>query len=343
MLLSVRFGSPPRAWGQPRRRPDLGLAGRFTPTGVGTTAIRTRAAARRSVHPHGRGDNVASLSTDGGRTGSPPRAWGQPPAPPPGAPACRFTPTGVGTTPGSSSGRSRMPVHPHGRGDNLHPPPPAPGLIGSPPRAWGQQARLRAARLPTRFTPTGVGTTQTRGWGSGGRTVHPHGRGDNLIGTVVVFSRCGSPPRAWGQQHRGARAGATARFTPTGVGTTWCSAKPAPAKPVHPHGRGDNRQIASRSPEFGGSPPRAWGQLTLSHDLTDNLRFTPTGVGTTMERAKALRLIAVHPHGRGDNKVPRYRLRCPTGSPPRAWGQPVAIGVALGTKRFTPTGVGTTG
>ena len=51
------------------------------------------------------------------------------------------------------------------------------------------------------------------------------------------------------------------RFTPTGVGTI-PKLEPAPvSKPVHPHGRGDNKVRSVASVLFGGSPPRAWGQF----------------------------------------------------------------------------------
>ena len=52
-------GSPPRAWGQfgAALAPETG--GRFTPTGVGTIAMRQSNVLKAAVHPHGRGDNRA--------------------------------------------------------------------------------------------------------------------------------------------------------------------------------------------------------------------------------------------------------------------------------------------
>jgi len=72
-------------------------------------------------------------------------------------------------------------------------------------------------------------------------SVHPHGRGDNL----VKMPQGPSP----------------LRFTPTGVGTTSPAARRPAVKPVHPHGRGDNAVAA--------------------HPVAKRVRFTPTGVGTT--------------------------------------------------------------
>ena len=92
-------GSPPRAWGQSRRRAVWRAVPRFTPTGVGT------------------------MHTDyppvAGRCGSPPRAWGQSRSVRSRIDALRFTPTGVGTMADDHGAVAPDAVHPHGRGDNL--------------------------------------------------------------------------------------------------------------------------------------------------------------------------------------------------------------------------------
>jgi len=92
-------GSPPRAWGQ-RASVGASLAPpRFTPTGVGTTQRPETNCSRKSVHPHGRGDNGHRRCDVAGVDGSPPRAWGQRSCPARPRLAQWFTPTGVGTTP----------------------------------------------------------------------------------------------------------------------------------------------------------------------------------------------------------------------------------------------------
>ena len=131
-------GSPPRAWGQYGGYPQCGDRNRFTPTGVGTIGKPPDGCIRRTVHPHGRGDNGVAPSRPTNGAGSPPRAWGQ----------ClddarlgqdkRFTPTGVGTMARTIPRITRMTVHPHGRGDNLSEVRSASWAVGSPPRAWGQ-------------------------------------------------------------------------------------------------------------------------------------------------------------------------------------------------------------
>jgi len=71
---------------------------------------------------------------------------------------------------------------------------------------------------------------------------------------------------------------------------------------VHPHARGDNAQ-----------------RLTVE---LDQLRFTPTRVGTTNGH--------------------EGRLHRTHGSPPRAWGQPNSCRIGRLLRRFTPTRVRTT-
>ena len=71
----------------------------------------------------------------------------------------RFTPTGVGTTIRQSLFDAGLAVHPHGRGDNSQYYGVFSGVLGSPPRAWGQQLSRCPGANRGRFTPTGVGTT----------------------------------------------------------------------------------------------------------------------------------------------------------------------------------------
>ncbi len=73
----VAYGSPPRAWGQWSYDRLFQSSLRFTPTGVGTIESVGCVFSASTVHPHGRGDNVWTISVG---SGSP-----------------RFTPTGVGT------------------------------------------------------------------------------------------------------------------------------------------------------------------------------------------------------------------------------------------------------
>ena len=135
-------------------------------------------------------------------------------------------------------------------------------IFGSPPRAWGQHIPLVSQFCPIRFTPTGVGTTAFFWLIRCARSVHPHGRGDNLnrarataafagspprawgqlLAMALPGALHGSPPRAWGQRLGGLQGLVLRRFTPTGVGTTPFPPGAGEPAPVHPHGRGDNSE-----------------------------------------------------------------------------------------------------
>ena len=197
-------------------------------------------------------------------------------------------------------------VHPHGRGDNPAPQPPAGALFGSPPRAWGQFRETRKPARRVRFTPTGVGTMSNASVLHSSNAVHPHGRGDNSLLLSLVSDVTGSPPRAWGQCYVCTRSRQTQRFTPTGVGTIRQTRRRNSSETVHPHGRGDNQMRCVLQRSIRGSPPRAWGQSLDDAGLYGMVRFTPTGVGTISPTRDRQNRTAVHPHGRGDNKYETY-------------------------------------
>ena len=172
-------------------------------------------------------------------------------------------------------------------------------------------------------------------------SVHPHGRGDNPRPLGACSASRGSPPRAWGQCQAPSDAARHWRFTPTGVGTMLRRSRAPWSATVHPHGRGDNSVTPSRHAINVGSPPRAWGQSIVNAGEQQNLRFTPTGVGTMLSERKSIVGSGVHPHGRGDNDNNNNTERRIVGSPPRAWGQCAQSRAAHRRRRFTPTGVGT--
>ena len=362
MAASLQTGSPPRAWGQRGRREEDARDIRFTPTRVGTTSSGKPRTPGEPVHPHARGDNWAIPSTVANESGSPPRAWGQRRT----QHLCRgpswFTPTRVGTTLSPLALLAASTVHPHARGDNqvyqsqrvgvLGSPPRAWGqhtpaatpaaLPGSPPRAWGQDTMPHDAKGQLRFTPTRVGTTSSVVNILPRLTVHPHARGDNWAIPSTVANESGSPPRAWGQ--RGSRLAyyRLYRFTPTRVGTTFPPVAPASCRPVHPHARGDNSSDSCFMVHAAGSPPRAWGQQINERQTGTAGRFTPTRVGTTISVSTLSARTSVHPHARGDNALICTESYISAGSPPRAWGQLPKPATIKRLARFTPTRVGTT-
>ena len=91
-------GSPPRVWG---KRPHAGCDGqscRFTPTGVGKTALSGEGVSQSAVHPHGCGENVPEGAGSPPFLGSPPRVWGKRGCWQALGDCQGFTPTGVGKT-----------------------------------------------------------------------------------------------------------------------------------------------------------------------------------------------------------------------------------------------------
>ena len=110
---------------------------------------------------------------------------------------------------------------------------------------------------------------------------------------------------------------------------------------VHPHGRGDWLFVDSRFYDLLGSPPRAWGLVSLAPSACLPRRFTPTGVGTGKGHDVQTWGNTVHPHGRGDWEIIREVDHDNLGSPPRAWGLEAGPEEQLKRTRFTPTGVGT--
>jgi len=232
-------------------------------------------------------------------------------------------------------------VHPHVRGDGHQHPVTHEHRLGSPPRAWGRRRESQCDGSVSRFTPTCVGTAITRWLATAPLAVHPHVRGDGLTSNRVPESSCGSPPRAWGRQTAASARSVPIRFTPTCVGTARGSrCGPAPS-PVHPHVRGDGKSPRPPNLRPTGSPPRAWGRPVELPNRAARRRFTPTCVGTASRRCGTTFAATVHPHVRGDGAANEAADRGELGSPPRAWGRPVAFASRVVRSSFTPTCVGT--
>ena len=90
-----------------------------------------------------------------------------------------------------------------------------------------------------------------------------------------------------------------------------------------------------------GSPPRAWGRLTMPIYSNHPCRFTPTCVGTAQTCMYISGFSSVHPHVRGDGQYSLRMRSIAIGSPPRAWGRRVGVLELFAAVRFTPTCVGT--
>ena len=153
---------------------------------------------------------------------------------------------------------------------------------GSSPRAWGTRPGPGIPRPSGWFIPTGVGNTPTPGCGPVGKPVHPHGRGEHSHRRHRRGLVAGSSPRAWGTLNGVLYEMSNIRFIPTGVGNTRaCKVDPWRTS-VHPHGRGEHSQLATRAEFRAGSSPRAWGTRVREQCGGGAPRFIPTGVGNTL-------------------------------------------------------------
>ena len=117
---------------------------------------------------------------------------------------------------------------------------------------------------------------------------------------VALSTYSGSSPRAWGTDYRHPDPDQQDRFIPTGVGNGDPSRSHTSGRPVHPHGRGERLPIASTSPPWAGSSPRAWGTARPSQNRSTVRRFIPTGVGNGDVMLAVVFALTVHPHGRGE-------------------------------------------
>ena len=215
----ARCGSPPRAWGRPALSDGPRLAGRFTPTCVGTARRGWLRGHAGSVHPHVRGDGYLTGLPLGLLGGSPPRAWGRHGHRGPRRGGRRFTPTCVGTAQSLPTAPNTRTVHPHVRGDGSSTDWITPRTVGSPPRAWGRRHSYVVGPSDVRFTPTCVGTARASRRSERAYAVHPHVRGDGFVSRFSSPPCLGSPPRAWGRREVLFGIALGARFTPTCVGT----------------------------------------------------------------------------------------------------------------------------
>jgi len=150
----------------------------------------------------------------------------------------------------------------------------------------------------------------------------------------------GSPPRAWGKGQPGVPHSTARRFTPTGVGKRPYPGASSVSHPVHPHGRGEKGDFGYAYRDIIGSPPRAWGKGGGPIPCGCSTRFTPTGVGKSLVRARLSYREPVHPHGRGEKASGVSPPTTVDGSPPRAWGKGRHATYRVVKVRFTPTGVG---
>ena len=172
------IGSSPHTWGTQCHPPAPPTCDRFIPTHVGNTSPVTVTARPVTVHPHTRGEHVASSSNEFNLLGSSPHTWGT-------------------LVPPANQSRERQ-VHPHTRGEHQRPYPLISEACGSSPHTWGTPLAILPHFVCVRFIPTHVGNTPTSTPMKTLPTVHPHTRGEHRVSLWNGQCNCGSSPHTWG-------------------------------------------------------------------------------------------------------------------------------------------------
>ena len=228
------------------------------------------------------------------------------------------------------------------RGENWKTPNHRNQRPGTSPLAWGKRVLSRRWGCSPWNIPTCVGKTCSDFALCVRRPEHPHLRGENHVKKRRVYCMRGTSPLAWGKQQINSISDSENRNIPTCVGKTTMARGATSRFSEHPHLRGEN--IVNSCPERieTGTSPLAWGKLLCC--LLDALtsRNIPTCVGKTVFRVTARRIVAEHPHLRGENLWTFRPSSISRGTSPLAWGKPAAKHPHPLKVRNIPTCVGKT-
>ena len=112
--------------------------------------------------------------------------------------------------------------------------------------------------------------------------------------------------------------------------------------PDHPHTRGENAMSRFSICVRHGPSPHAWGKPDIMEPGLRDRRTIPTRVGKTVPSPMRPSIDTDHPHTRGENGSPSWKLAFLNGPSPHAWGKPTAVGQRCMAQRTIPTRVGKT-
>ena len=171
---------------------------RFIPTHVGNSAIFPFLSSSSSVHPHTRGEQFMRFVFSKIYCGSSPHTWGTDQIANPVFMRLRFIPTHVGNRLSRKSGKVKVTVHPHTRGEQSCCQNASGSAGGSSPHTWGTDQIANPVFMRLRFIPTHVGNRLSRKSGKVKVTVHPHTRGEQSCCQNASGSAGGSSPHTWG-------------------------------------------------------------------------------------------------------------------------------------------------
>ena len=191
-------------------------------------------------------------------------------------------------------------VHPHVCGEISGTRRTKPCHRGSPPRVWGNLGLELVNAAADRFTPTCVGKSSSSDFHESSSPVHPHVCGEICVIPAGQTDAARFTPTCVGKSS--SRLGTWTmmlRFTPTCVGKSANVLLLGGTQAVHPHVCGEiyqcaavdhgpsgspprvwgNRTITGSSMLLDGSPPRVWGNQSVCATNVFGDRFTPTCVG----------------------------------------------------------------
>ncbi len=137
-------------------------------------------------HPHWRGEDLISATLARVDWETPPLAWGRQLSCLSINTGMRNTPTGVGKTDQRDQDQPQRWKHPHWRGEDALAEFKDGSIVETPPLAWGRPATGEPRGPQKRNTPTGVGKTYLRWCLSCCNQKHPHWRGEDVTGSVIV-------------------------------------------------------------------------------------------------------------------------------------------------------------
>ena len=215
--------------------------------------------------------------------------------------AYRTIPTHVGRTRSSPRSSTTPTDHPHARGENTSTRRWRNSKSGPSPRTWGELASERSELGVARTIPTHVGRTIVVDDCLNVAPDHPHARGENSFGKLIVSLMLGPSPRTWGERLYVVRKRQESRTIPTHVGRTSRDDRGHRSGTDHPHARGENafgRRANAREP---GPSPRTWGEQCEGREPKEAPRTIPTHVGRTPHRSRTSAATPDHPHARGEN------------------------------------------
>ncbi len=213
-------------------------------------------------------------------------------------------------------------------------------LAGSSPRTRGTDRKGEEGCPVLRFIPADAGNSSRRGGSTANTSVHPRGRGEQLLPKNAAHECRGSSPRTRGTDLAARYPRLRFGFIPADAGNSTRAANTTAIYAVHPRGRGEQSPFRHSRRMITGSSPRTRGTGDPGHGFVVRYRFIPADAGNRQTRRKGWVLETVHPRGRGEQQnltmedVERY------GSSPRTRGTDLCPVRDPARPRFIPADAG---